>query len=47
MRGVLLALALLAAGTAGCSWLIGVSDDPVEVESPGAGDAGDEDAPAE
>ena len=45
MRGCSWLLALLAAGTAGCSWLIGVSEDPVDVESPGASDAGDEDAP--
>jgi len=40
-RSVLLALALLVAGTTGCSWLIGVSEDPVVVDAPGGGDAGD------
>jgi hypothetical protein len=48
MRSVLLALVLLAAGTTGCSWLIGVSDDPVVVDAPtsGGNDAGDEDGAA-
>lgn len=40
---VLLAL-LLAALTTGCSWLVGVSDDPVVVDGTGGNDAGDEDA---
>jgi hypothetical protein len=40
-------LALLAAGTAGCSWLVGVSEDPVVVDGTGADDAGDEDAAPE
>lgn len=52
MRAALLALALvplalLAAGTAGCSWLVGVSEDPVVVDGPGGVDAGDEDAAAD
>lgn len=49
MRARAFALALLAVvgcASAGCSWLIGVSDDPVVVDGPpgSSGDAGDEDA---
>ena len=44
---LLVVLALLVAGTTGCSWLVGVSEDPVVVDGPtgptGA-DAGDADA---
>ena len=49
MRSVLFALLLVAAGTTGCSWLIGVSDDPVVVDPPSSGgnDAGDKDAAGE
>jgi hypothetical protein len=48
MRSVLFALVLVGAGTTGCSWLIGVSEDPVVVDTPSSGgnDAGDEDAAA-
>ena len=35
---------LHAALTTGCSWLVGVSDDPVVVDGTGGNDAGDEDA---
>jgi hypothetical protein len=45
---VLLTLfAAIAAMTSGCSWLVGVSDDPVVVDGTGGNDAGDEDAPPE
>lgn len=37
-------LTLLATMTTGCSWLVGVSDDPVVVDGTGGHDAGDEDA---
>jgi hypothetical protein len=40
----MVALALLVATASGCSWLIGVSEDPVVVEAPPAADAGDADA---
>jgi hypothetical protein len=43
-RELLVVLALLAAGTTGCSWLVGVSDDPVVVDGPTGADAGDADA---
>jgi hypothetical protein len=46
-RALAVALLLLLAGaTVGCSWLIGVSDDPVVVDGPtgNGADAGDEDA---
>lgn len=52
MRGTRLLLAgLLLVGVAGCSWLVGVSDDPVVSLSPLPADAADagedaaEDAP--
>lgn len=41
-RRALLAAACLAAPCAGCSWLIGVTGDPVVVDDLGA-DAGDQD----
>jgi hypothetical protein len=48
MRSSLLALAVLLASTTGCSWLLGVSDDPVVVDAPSGGggvaDAGDAEA---
>jgi hypothetical protein len=46
-REIVALLTLLTAMTAGCSWLVGVSDDPVVVDGTGGNDAGDEDAPPE
>lgn len=43
-RVLLVVLALLAVGTTGCSWLVGVSEDPVVVDGPTGADAGDADA---
>lgn len=43
-RPLVALLTLLAALTTGCSWLVGVSDDPVVVDGTGGNDAGDEDA---
>lgn len=42
--GVALLVALAAASAAGCSWILGVSDDPVVVDGPAA-EGGDEAAP--
>ncbi|HSO40487.1 MAG TPA: hypothetical protein VLT33_48505 [Labilithrix sp.] len=44
-RALGLAALLLALASVGCSWLLGVSEDPV-VDAPAA-DAGDEDAAPE
>ena len=40
-RAILAVLALLSAASAGCSWLVGVSEDPILAEDLGS-DAGDE-----
>lgn len=47
LRAVQVVVVLLLLGTAGCSWLIGVSEDPVVVDGIGSNDAGDEDAAAD
>jgi hypothetical protein len=47
LGAVQVVLVLLVLCTAGCSWLVGVSEDPVVVDGIGSDDAGDEDAAAD